>query len=830
MEWTRQQGRYVAIAAFVAVAAVTLARLAAYGIWDPWELSAADLARQLATGEAGALDQPALTPWLVAQGFTLFGIHEWAGRLPMALSGLVAVALAYVVAARFAGRRAGAWAALIAGTSPLFLLNARAMLGAAPGFAASGAVFVCAMAAVFAPARLDAPEALRTRALAGWLLGLVVASALAVLASGVLLGVAPPLMAAATACIARRELIPPVLDRKRSAAAALVTIAAILVLAGTAYAIWADYARFGYWTGGVPRGGDPPTWEMAIERLFHSFAPWSALLPIAMARMLTSPPRPTAPDAPVRFPEESALRLGVVAWIAFGFLAQTLFSARYGTATFLPLVGAAVAVALLVRDVERSQTGWPSIGLVAFLFVGLIIRDFRGYPSGPVEGLPIQGLEAPEETLTKVIWAALLGLFAVALGLGVAVSPTEERSPPWPKLEGFRELYRGAPSARVFGYTVVPLLISGVPPSLLAEQWKRGVGHRIWSVVAGLTILLVTGFGVACWIAPEAIMVALRTTSLGVKVGRVLAFLPLVIHALVFLSRLALWGVSKLGDYRLAPAMALGLVVGGYCALVYQPRLSSHFSPREVYDTYNELAAEGEPLGEFRVGGRAAAYYAEGEILELGNESELVEFLTRDARVWAAFRADDLASIDRSYRREAGRHLFVADARSERMLLATNQPVEGRENQNYLADAVLDEAPRIQHPLQIDFDGRVTLLGYDLELPHQGYVGPGEQFTITWYFRVEAPIGGNYQMFVHIDGPGQRIHGDHDPVDGRYPVRLWEPGDVVVDRQTLRVPANYTRGNLTIFMGFYAGESRLEVVSGPADDENRARCGVLAIR
>ena len=216
--------------------------------------------------------------------------------------------------------------------------------------------------------------------------------------------------------------------------------------------------------------------------------------------------------------------------------------------------------------------------------------------------------------------------------------------------------------------------------------------------------------------------------------------------------------------------------------------------------------------------------------MELDSQAELIQFLQRDERVWVAFRADDLASIDRDYRRRSERHVFVADARSARMILATNQPVEGVENQNYLADAVRDEPPDIQHPISVSFDDRIELLGYDLELPHETYVGPGESFSIIWYFRVLAPVPGSYQPFVHIDGPGMRINGDHVPVDGRYPVRLWEPGDIVVDRQELAVPANYRRGNLTIYLGFYAGESRLEVKRGPADEENRARAGVLPVR
>ena len=825
MEWSRRQGRIAAGAALGIIAVLAFARLNAFGIWDPWELSVADLARQLASGEAEALDRPPLTPWLIARGFTLFGIHEWSGRLPMALSGLGAVALCFWLVSRFAGRRAGTWAALVAGSSPLFLFNARQMLGASPAFLTSGAVFLCAMSAVFLPAAPAAEEKRRKIALGLWLAGLAVSVVLATLASGVLLGVAPPLLAVGVAIAARGELKRPFADARRYYVAGGVLALALVVLVLTGRAIWADYADFGLWTGGVPRGGDPPTWEVGIERIFHGFAPWSALLPLALARLLMGTPNAVEQDAdrseprllgPIRktpaisFPEENALRLALVAWVAFGFLAQTLFAARFGPATFLPLVGAAAAVAIVLHDVERTPRGWWGTAVVTFLFVGLIVRDFRAYPAGPIEGLPVDGIEVPEVFNPRYVWAAVLMAFGGLMALGLAADPSSEH-------RAFRDDARGV--WRLF-----------VPARLIREQWDRGLGFKIWIVVIGLVGLAIFAFGAAAWVAPEAIARPFQMTTLAIRVGRAFLFILPGIALAIGAVRLLLFLFARLGSYRLLPGIAAGVAVGAYAALVFQPQLSSHFSPREVYDTYNQLASEGEPLGEFRVGGRAAAYYASGEIVELDSQAELIQFLQRDERVWAAFRADDLASIDRDFRRRSGDHVFVADARSARMLLATNRPVEGVENQNYLADAVRDEPPAIQHPVDVSFDDRIELLGIDLDLPHESYVGPGETFTITWYFRVLAPVPGSYQPFVHIDGPGMRINGDHVPVDGRYPVRLWEPGDIVVDRQELTVPANYRRGNLTIYMGFYAGESRLEVKRGPADEEDRARAGVLPIR
>jgi 4-amino-4-deoxy-L-arabinose transferase-like glycosyltransferase len=841
MDFGKWSGRIAAACAVLAMSVPLFVGLASFGIWDPWELSVADLARQYAAGEVRSLDRPALTIAMIARGFGVFGVREWSGRLPMALSGLITIVLAYFTASRFAGRRAGVWAVVVVATTPIFLFNARQMLGAAPSFAATAAVFLCAAAMVFEPGRLRARAAHRRYYRFGWLTGLLASIALSTLASGVLLGVAPPLLGVGVAIVARSELRPPFVDRERAIAAAIVLGLAIVIGLLAANAVWADYAGFSYLTGGTPRGGNPPTWEIAIERVFHSFMPWSALLPIALARLLRAPPRPRASavrpahavengSVPVGRPEELGLRVAIVAWLAFGYLAQTLFTARYGAATFLPVVGAAVAVALAIRDVERTSRAWWGTAIAAFFFVGLVIRDLGKYTTGPIEGLPVEGVEVPPLDVFNpiAIWAVVLGVFGLALSLGLAADPSEQSYPDLRKEIAFlRDLRRRG----LAWMLLLPLAVlrAGVPYRLVLAQAQRGVAYVVWLAIIALALLSIGVFGIVCWIAPNALL-SLQMTSLGLRIGRALVLVPLLVPVGIAGARWALFAFSKLGSYRLLPAIVLSLGVGGYASFGFLPALSSHFSPREVYDTYNQLARPGEPLGEFRVGGRAAAYYATGEISEIGSQPDLVRFLRQERRVWVAFRADDLASINREYRRQSQQHLFVADARSARMILATNRPIEGMTNQNYLAEAVLDEAPRPQRSIRVNFDNRVELLGYDLDLPHGSYVGPGESFGITWYFSVRAPVPGAYQPFVHIDGPGQRINGDHQPVEGRYPMRLWEPGDIIVDRQRLTVPANYRGGQLTIYLGFFSGESRLDIVQGPEDDVNRARLGTLTIR
>src|SRR5690606_6005413 len=100
--------------------------------------------------------------------------------------------------------------------------------------------------------------------------------------------------------------------------------------------------------------------------------------------------------------------LGLVVWAALGFCAQTVYLSRFGSATFLPVVALAGAIALLLRDVERAQRGSWAAGVVALLLSVLLLRDFRGYPGSPVAGLALDELVLPEGFVRSSEWSALL--------------------------------------------------------------------------------------------------------------------------------------------------------------------------------------------------------------------------------------------------------------------------------------------------------------------------------------------------------------------------------------------------------------------------------------
>lgn len=786
MELTRRQGSLLALAVLLAMALLLMVRLAAFGILDPWELTTADQARHIAAGDSVPLGgEPPLGRLLVAAGFGLFGVSEWAGRAPIALAGLFALAAIHWLVARFAGLRAGLYAVVIAGTTPLFLLNARQMLGETPAFLAEALVGLTAASAVFLPTRdPQAPASRRARATLLWLGALLASAVLAVLARGALVGVLPPLAAVAVAAGFSGMLRH--VDPRRSGAAWAVTGAAVFVALAVAQEVALDAADYSAWLGGEPVGGDPPTFDVVLQELFHAFAPWTALLIPAMGRMLVPA------DGP-----EAHLRRVVVLWAAFAYGALTLFLARYGAATWVAIAPLAASVALLLRDVERSRERWWGAAVVSVLFVGLLIRDYDLFPGSPVGGLPIEQADVPDEFNPSSVWAALFGLFALATVLGLTSAPSPGRP-------DFRAPYR-----------------------LLVAQWRKGWRFRPWLLLSALVAVALLGLGAIGLVAPDVLAL---TTIVRKWSGR-LALMVLVLPVLIAAAQAAWWTAGRLARARALPVLAAGTLVGVYAGHGYLPDLSAHYSPRGIYDVYKQLAADGEPLGEYRVGNRAAAYYVKGELRELANQAELIDFLADEGeRRWAVLPASELAAVDRQFRKRTGRHLYVADASSARTLLAANRPVEGHPNENVFAKYVLDEPPETDHPMDARYADKIELLGYDLELPREGYAGAGETITLRWYWKALQPVPGGWQVFVHIDGQGLRLTGDHDPVDGKYPVRLWEKGDLIVDEQELTVPTHFHPGNYQILVGFWRGNDRLEVVRGPEDGKNRVRAGVLRVR
>lgn len=68
------------------------------------------------------LDKPALAFWFIVQSMRMFGVNEFAGRFPSALSGILLVLTTFVMTRQILSRRQAFLAALTLAASPLFLI------------------------------------------------------------------------------------------------------------------------------------------------------------------------------------------------------------------------------------------------------------------------------------------------------------------------------------------------------------------------------------------------------------------------------------------------------------------------------------------------------------------------------------------------------------------------------------------------------------------------------------------------------------------------------------------------------------------------------------
>ena len=745
-----------------------------FGIWDPWELDVADAARALSEPGRSPSAQVRLSTRLVATAFDFFGVHDWSGRLPGVLAALLSCSLTFLLLRKPYGRRAAVVGVAVLASTPLFLLNARLLMGNSLEVFAQTWVGVATVAAAS-----SSPGSPRTPAR---YLVLAIGLALSSYASGVLLGPLPPLLAAATLLL----LSDDTAKGNRLARWLLPTTAVILVL-GVLRAVSLDDSGFSVWLGGGAVGGDPATFDRALELVFHGFAPWSVALPVAGACAL----------APRASRSEDAQRLAwlLLLWFAYSFVSWTVFASRYGTPPYLGVVPLAGLVAIWMTELSEDRIArWPTAVIVSLL-MGLLVRDYALYPDSPLRALAADGLNVPDVYRPAPYWALLLSGAALILCI-MLVSPEGSPRP------------RAANTVR-----------------WIRTQWSGALAQRAWLLLGGLLLATCFVFGAMCFLFD------LHIPSLALRIGRALFLVPLVLAGLVFGLPWLRYAYGRLGRQALFPALGGGLLVGGFLTLCFQPALSQHLSPKPVFDAYTALTGgEPEPLASYKMPSTAASYYSNAAVEEVKRPADLVAFLGGGGQRWAVMQAESLPAINSAYRRSTGEHLYVADAQSARLLLVAANPIEGRPNQSFIADAVLSDEPQIQHRVGANYDGRVELIGYDLELPGGDAVGAGQSFSVTWYWRLTGKAPAGYQVFVHIDGFGSRLNGDHVPVGGRYPSRLWEQGDVIADTQELTVPANYRVGDYAMYVGMFSGSTRLPVKSGADEDENRVNAGVLRVR
>ena len=319
----------------------------------------------------------------------------------------------------------------------------------------------------------------------------------------------------------------------------------------------------------------------------------------------------------------------------------------------------------------------------------------------------------------------------------------------------------------------------------------------------------------------------------------------------ISLALMAALGLRAPSRRRVAgwAAAAVGLVSAGFVAQVLVPGLSRHLSLKQVLATHRQVARPGEPLAHYRVESRDPQLAG---LQRLGSADNLASFLRgQPSRGFALIAATELAAVDATLKHAQVPYLLL-DASSSRVYLLASHPRPGEEDRSPLranvwmapqppalpggptAPAVWPPerppwpAPRVK--VSAVFGNAIELIGADFPTE----IRRSRALPLALHFRVHNRPPAGFNIFVHMELPGQPIHnGDHEPVGGIFPTAHWLPGEYIVDRYKIELPrALISAGTYRISMGMWPGGNleRLPITAGQNDGVDRVPLGVVEVR
>jgi hypothetical protein len=230
---------------------------------------------------------------------------------------------------------------------------------------------------------------------------------------------------------------------------------------------------------------------------------------------------------------------------------------------------------------------------------------------------------------------------------------------------------------------------------------------------------------------------------------------------------------------------------------------------------------------KYRTGGERVAVYnmskPQSSMTKLTSVRDLADWLSKEERVFALFPPKDLSLLDREMRNRNQKRAFVLEKGGERFMLAVSKPLSKEKNISSLKDFVQSKPflETLPNSMNLNFNDAATLLGWSLESEgDENRLNRGQDLIFTSYWRVDGRIPSNYKMFMHFDGPGGRLNGDHDMFNNEYPTSQWQKGDYLKEVFRMEVPIYQSRGEHSVRIGLYNDKGRLKIKDEPKAEEN----------
>lgn len=850
------------------------------GVWEPWEsdvATAIDLMRgdgswwSIALPDGAEKVRPvAELPyglWPSAALASVIGTGEWALRLPGVLLGIGVVLLGFVTLRRLFGRGA-AWLGAIGLLSmPMFIFHTRLAFGTAVGMQCSALAALALLHLMTAPEararwRVLAWGSLAFAGLAAGVAGLagpigaLVAAAfvvgrdgdaqaggglrrvaeqvllVVVIASVALFGFGFTFWGAIVAgggalvlvCLALLGPTGHTIGRRAvgGRSGKIAGVGAIALLGGGWIAAWQalpdgeSIRALLLWINDFDGPGtvaQRPGFDAFVHQIGYGLFPLGAFVPLAFADVVW--------HADAHTPAQRAALYGATAWFALGFLTPALGMPFSHVGFFFAAPAVAFAVGVYFQRAVTSPPQ-PLLVLVAVILLALLDSNLKHQTQALADTLVGAKVDAFPPKLgywSFARWLSLALLGVLILFQGGALKwvrplvanvfyPTRR-----PRLfEGWLVFWS-------VGFAGVGALIVAMGRLSLSGKthvfrdfvtagrfWQRLVIPARWLILIG--VLLVVGYALvwAIW--------RIRATRLeGSRDG--------------VLMSLTEWAVETVRPPTRALVVLGGVLLAwaGLMNVGVTSAMTTNFSQKEIISRYTELKAGEEPLVTYQLDARNSSFYARS--LDSLDRKAFRERIPADERVFAIIPRKNLASVNKDFRALTGRTMPVLDDRSYRFLLISNQLQDGETDYNPITRALISELPKGVTKTNHVFDDRIELVGWKLDPPRPR---PGAELTISLFWRAKKRISGRWKVFVHIDAPGQRIHGDHDPVEGMFPTDNWKPGDLVRDDHRVIVKRTVARNNYTFYVGLFRGRTRMPITVGDKDRDNRAKIGRVRVQ
>ncbi len=811
---TPSRSELAAVIAVLCFAAVWLfSPIASSGVWDPHEVDTADAARRVAVhawgrSELARAGDPTTIPTLsdlgtgelgitsIGASFALFGVHDWAGRLPLAAWGWLAGASLLVMIWRTIGVRAAAVSVLVLLSLPVFFLQARTMIGdivpmAAVLTTAAGFTLICVETSV------------RPRA-AGWLL-LLLGVVVGYLSRGLLV-VALPLLAVGFPALFRRS--------KQTAGRSNWPATSLLVVGVGALAYFLSLAFAGHGSINTLRAAGMPfvdpdpdssTFDRVFRHLGHGLFPLSALLPIGFASLAK------AEDADSR---RGFGRAVLLAGSCFGVVASLLLTPLAGNLPFFGVGFLAGVIGVLLDDLRQTQLSRLSL-VISVLSLGVLHVDMQRSPVRLLEGFALPGIELDPTFVghTGITRATLSLLAALLLS---TLTPSEVAAPggfrPYLTAKraamraAFAQLYSAAQGSLMFALVLIEAALVGLA-AMLAVGVRAG-----WAPLANVPIWLGEAGVAAWWFLPLAALFVVASVSL-------------LRDLLGWLRRR--WSFSSMTLLSLGTACS-----GATLAFDYFPASFDHASPKGAFQAFKRLRAPQDEVGVTGLSRALSSFYLDEDVVNFDALPAAFSFLDRsefaEGKRFLVLKRSDLPVFNHLWRSEHQVNVPVVMEQSAMLLLASRAD----RSSNPLDTILGSDSPTLARSSSVVFDDSLELLGWEIRTASGKQVEvvlPGEDYLFRSAFRVRRRIPAEWTAFVHFEKDGKRFNADHEPVAGIYPMKLWLAGDVLIDDHPFRLPPNWGPGNCRLLTGFFVGGERINVTEGPARD-NRVELGTVVVR